>query len=210
MSQRQEKVSVGERNIYSETQNNEGEITITPTSLMLNQSGEVAERKRMRTSPFERLGPPPLKGNTRNREDLRARLGKKMADPERREVRQKLDSSNVMPKTYETTGRRRVIVGEVARRIVTESRDDDDVNVETLTAGQVKEIYMKRYPEADTGIYDTLITKSTPPDDDQHIEMSLQMMKQRDKSKDPVLRENLLILGAYHLKVYHNLRHGRR
>ena len=210
MSQRKEKVSVGERNIYSETQNNEGEIAIMPTSLKLNQSGEIAERKRMRTSLFKRLGPLPLKGNTRNREDLRARLGKKMASPERREVQQKLDSSNAMPKMYEATGRRRVIVGEVARKIVTESRGDDDVNVETLTAGQVKEIYMKRYPEADIGIYDTLITKSTPPDDDQHIEMSLQMMKQRDKSKDPVLRENLLILGAYHLKVYHNLRHGRR
>ena len=108
------------------------------------------------------------------------------------------------------TGTRRAIVGKVARRIITESRDDDDVNVETLTAGQVKEIYMNRYPEAGNGIYDILITKSTPPDDDQHIEMSLQMMKQRDESKDPVLRENLLILGAYHLKVYHNLRHGRR
>ena len=115
-----------------------------------------------------------------------------------------------MPKTYETTGRRRVIVGKVARRIVTESKEDDDVNVETMTAGQVKEVYMNRYPEAGNKIYETLITKSTPPDDEQHIEMSLQMMKQRDKSKDPVLRENLLILGAYHLKVYHNLRHGRR
>ena len=210
MSQGQEKVSVGERNIYSEAQNNEGEITIIPTGLKLNQSGEITERKQMGISPFKRLGPPPLKGTIRHREDLRARLGKKMADPERREVRQKLDSSNAMPKKHEAHGRRGVIVGKVARRIVTESKDDDDVNVETLTAGQVKEIYMNRYPEAGNGIYDTLITKSTPPDDDQHIEMSLQMMKQRDNSKDPVLRENLLILGAYHLKVYHNLRHGRR
>ena len=210
MSQTRKKVADDERNIYSETQDNEGEITITPTGLKINQSGEITERKQMGMSPFKRLGPPPLKGITRNREDLRARLGKKMADPERREVRQKLDSNNAMPKTHDATGRRGVIVGKVARRIVTESKDNDDVNVETLTAGQVKEIYMNRYPEAGKEIYDTLITKSTPPGDGQHIEMSLQMMKQRDKSKDPVLRENLLILGAYHLKVYHNLRHGRR
>ena len=210
MSQIQEKVATGERNIYSETQNNEGEITIIPTGLKINQSGEITERKQMRISPFKRLGPPPLKGTIRHREDLRARLGKKMADPERRDVRQKLNSNNVEPKTHRATARRGTIVGKVARRIVTESKDNDDVNVETLTAGQVKEIYMNRYPEAGKEIYDTLITKSTPPGDGQHIEMSLQMMKQRDKSKDPVLRENLLILGAYHLKVYHNLRHGRR
>ena len=133
-----------------------------------------------------------------------------MADPEMREVRQQVDPNNAKPKMLGTTGTRRAIVGKVARRIITEGRDDDDVNVETLTAGQVKEIYMNRYPEAGSGIYDILITKSTPPDDDQHIKMSLQMMKQRDESRDPILRENLLILGAYHLKVYHNLRSGRR
>ena len=98
----------------------------------------------------------------------------------------------------------------MARRIVSEDKNDDDVNVETMTAKQVKETYMKRYPEAGSRIYDTLITKPTPPDDKQHIVMSMQMMKQRDESRDPVLRENLLILGAYHLKVYHNLRRGRR
>ena len=210
MSLRKEKETAGELNIYAETQNDKGDITITPTGLKLNQSGEVSERKRIGTNPYERLGPPPPKSNQRNREALRARLGKKTGDSERREVRHKLDPNNVVPRTYETTGRRRVIVGKVARRIVTESKEDDDVNVETMTAGQVKEVYMNRYPEAGNKIYETLITKSTPPDDEQHIEMSLQMMKQRDKSKDPVLRENLLILGAYHLKVYHNLRHGRR
>ena len=140
----------------------------------------------------------------------RARLGKKMTNPERKDVQQKLNSNKVKPETHRANERRGTIVGKVARRIVTESKDNDDVNVETLTAKQVKEIYMNRYPEAGKEIYDTLITKSTPPGDGQHIEMSLQMMKQRDKSKDPVLRENLLILGAYHLKVYHNLRHGRR
>ena len=210
MSQRKDKVLIGERNIYSETQNNEGEITIASTGLKLGQSGEITERKRMGTSLFRRLGPPPKKGNTGIREDLRARLGKKMADPERKEVRQQVDLNNAKPKMLGATGTRGAIVGKVARRIITEGGDNDDVNVETLTAGQVKEIYMNRYPEARKGIYDTLITQSTPPDDDQHIEMSLQMMKQRDESKDPVLRENLLILSAYHLKVYHNLRHGRR
>ena len=210
MSQMQEDVAAGERHIYCETQDNEGEITITPTSLKINQSGEITENKRMRMSPYKRLGPPPLKDTIRHREDLRARLGKKMVDSGRRDVPQKVNSNKADSKTQGATGRRGTIVGKVARRIVTESKDSDDVNVETLTAGQVKEIYMNRYPEAGKEIYDTLITKSTPPGDDQHIEMSLQMMKQRDESKDPVLRENLLILSAYHLKVYHNLRHGRR
>ena len=189
MSQRKGKAHICERNIYSETQNNEGEITIAPTGLKLNQSGEITERKRMRTDLLRRLGPPPpKKNNTGIREDLRARLGKKITDRETKEVRQQVEPNNARPKMRDETGTRRAIVGKVARRLITESRDDDDVNVETLTAGQVKEIYMNRYPEAGKGIYDTLITKSTPPDDDQHIEMSLQMMKQRDKSKDPVLQ----------------------
>ena len=211
MSQGKRKIHISERNIYSETQNNDGEFTITPTGLKLSQSGEITERKRMRTDLFRRLGPPPSKtNNTGAREDLRDRLSKKITSREMKEVRQHVEPNNTKPKMSDDTGTRRTIVGKVARRLITESRDDDDVNVETLTAGQVKEIYMNRYPEARSGIYDILVTKSTPPDDDHHIKMSIQMMKQRDESRDPILRENLLILGAYHLKVYHNLRSGRR
>ena len=209
MSQRKENATVDELNIYAETRNDKGEITVTPTGLSLNQTGKVAESNRGKTNPFERLGPPP-KVTTKNREALRARLGKKTDGLNEREVQQKKNSNHMASKTNEETTRRRVMVGKIARKIVSEDNDDDDVRVETMSAGQVKETYMKRYPEAGSKIYDTLIRKSRPPDDKQHIEMSLQMMKQRDKSKDPVLRENLLILGAYHLKVYHNLRHGRR
>ena len=211
MSQRKRKVHICERNIYAETQNNEGEITIAPTGLKLNHSGKITERKRMRTDLFRRLGPPPpKKNNSGTREDLRARLGKKITDQGTKEVRQQVEPNTAKPKIPDETGTQGAIVGKVARRLITESGDDDDVNVETLTAGQVKEIYMNRYPEAGSGIYDVLITKATPPDDEHHIKMSLQMMKQRDESRDPILRENLLILSAYHLKVYHNLRSGRQ
>ena len=210
MSQKGDRVVIGESHIYSETENDKGEITVESTSLKLGRSGEITERTRMGTSLFRRLGPPPKKGSKGIREDLRMRIGKKITDKERKKVRQHVDLDRTVQDKSGATGTRGTIVGKVARRIITEGGDDDDVNVETLTAGQVKEIYMNRYPEAREGIYDTLISKPTPPDDDQHIEMSIRMMKQRDESRDPVLRENLLILSAYHLKVYHNLRHGRR
>ena len=210
MSQKGDRVVIGESHIYSETENDKGEITVESTSLKLGRSGEITERTRMGTSLFRRLGPPPKKGSKGIREDLRMRIGKKTTAKERKEVRQHVDLNKAVQNMSGATGTRGTIVGKVARRIITEGGDDDDVNVETLTAGQVKEIYMNRYPEAREGIYDTLISKPTPPDDDQHIEMSIRMMKQRDESRDPVLRENLLILSAYHLKVYHNLRHGRR
>ena len=208
MAQRKEKATAGKLKIFAETRNDEGEVTVTPTRLSLNQADERTKSKRVRTNPFNRLGPR-QKSTEKDREALRARLGTKVDNSKEGEKRRKTAMIDATPEARETNRRRRIIVGKVARRIVSEDEDDDDVNVETMTAKQVKETYMKRYPEAGSRIYDTLITKSTPPDDKQHIVMSMQMMKQRDESRDPVLRENLLILGAYHLKVYHNLRRGR-
>ena len=209
MAQRKEKATVGKLKIFAETRNDEGEITVTPTGLSLNPTDERAKSKRVGLNPFDRLGPRP-KGTERNREALRARLGTKVDNSKEREKRRKTAMKDATPEASEANTRRRIIVGKVAQRIISGEEEDDDVNVETMTARQVKETYMKRYPEAGSRIYDTLITKSTPPDDKQHIVMSMQMMKQRDESRDPVLRENLLILGAYHLKVYHNLRRGRQ
>ena len=91
MSQRGDKVIIGESHIYSETENDKGEITIESTSLKLGRSGEITERTRMGTSLFRRLGPPPKKGIKGIREDLRERLGKKMATPVRKEERQHIN-----------------------------------------------------------------------------------------------------------------------
>ena len=85
----------------------------------------------------------------------------------------------------------------------------DDAEVEVMSAEQVRQKYMRRYPETNIRTYDALIAAARPPNHEKHIEHCIEMMKERDMSEDQTLRDILLTLASTHLKVYDLVRMGK-
>ena len=200
--------STKERTIHSETCNRDN-IVVGATNMVL--VGDVKAGRKVRNngkpSPFSRLGPITKSSSETLRQSLRERLG----DIAQQQRGRNVYTDRPVERTHGT--KRRIYIPE--RDKDTTKRNDaarraENKKVVVMDADEIREKYIRMYPEVRRRTYDILVAKSKPPNQGDHIRLSIQMMKEREKCEDGTLQELLLTLAATHRKVCDHLEKGRQ
>ena len=81
------------------------------------------------------------------------------------------------------------------KKVTGEEIDDEDERVEIMTRAQIKKNYKRRYPEIEDEVYQSLIKPNKQTHPSRHIEISFELMNEREKYQRPEIKECLLELA---------------
>ena len=149
---------------------------------------------------FSRLGPFTQTMTSDLRETIRKRRREKESKTDTEQGQ--ADTTKVQPKD-ESRGRSD---GRERERTTDGEMTDEDDRVEVMTRGQIRRNYKRRYPEVEDEVYQPLIKPNKQTRPSRHIEISLELMNEREKYQNPEIKESLLELAIKHREVYEMMR----